>query len=480
MRLIIPVRLLRGLPVEGRFTLVHGDVKVRNESAGDWAVVQIGDTVRQGSSISTGADSAAEVMFENGDMMLLRSETDLSIQTAWKKGSSHFFSDLMVRIGRVISDIKRATGSDSRFRIRTPSSLTSVRGTDFRVSNDAEDTARTEVLSGEVRVTARKKNVAVGEGQGTVVRSGQPPIQPRCLIPPPRLPDPVPFYKSLPIRFSLTAPPEASLIRVILSEDKESKKTVKDVIVRTSRSVDFHNISDGTYFLVSQSIDDLGLEGPPSEPYAVNVRTNPNPPYTEEPPGGYRFRKRTGEFSWLKVADAVRYQVQVAADETFKDLREERDGVTKERYTTGELDYGAYIFRVRSVAADGFEGEWSNPVHFTLSPPPPTPSPEPPAVNEAELRIRMNDLGEGITYRVQVARDIEFREILIDRVQDRPDFMIAKPAAPGTYYVRSSSIDKTGEESAFSPAQSFEIRRDILPYVIGGIVTFGLFFILIP
>ncbi|HWR88685.1 MAG TPA: FecR domain-containing protein, partial [Dissulfurispiraceae bacterium] len=152
MRLIIPVRLLKGLPVEGRFTLVHGDVKVQNESAGDWAVVQIGDTVRQGSSISTGADSAAEVTFENGDMMLLRSETNLGVQSIQKRGSSHFFSDLMVRAGRVISDIKRATGSDSRFRIRTPSSLTSVRGTDFRVSNDAEDTARTEVLSGEVHV----------------------------------------------------------------------------------------------------------------------------------------------------------------------------------------------------------------------------------------------------------------------------------------------------------------------------------------
>jgi hypothetical protein len=63
-----------------------------------------------------------------------------------------------------------------------------------------------------------------------------------------------------------------------------------------------------------------------------------------------------------------------------------------------------------------------------------------------------------------MAKDREFREILIDQRIDQSSVLIPKPK-PGVYYVRTSSIDSKGYEGEFSKPQSFEIKPPSPPHL---------------
>ena len=132
-------------------------------------------------------------------------------------------------------------------------------------------------------------------------------------------------------------------------------------------------IDDGTYYLQTRSIDDIGLEGLSSTPKEVKVRVNPLPPFIQSPDDGAEYREKTVPLTWLEVKQAVKYHVQVAEDPAFAKIVEDVPDMSGTSHQTGNLDYKTYYFHVRSIAADGYQGVWSDTLHFTIVPPPPSP-----------------------------------------------------------------------------------------------------------
>jgi hypothetical protein len=165
------------------------------------------------------------------------------------------------------------------------------------------------------------------------------------------------------------------------------------------------------------------------------------------------------------VEDAASYHIQVAEDPEFSILREEKVGVLGESYKTGELDYKRYYFRVRSVAADGYEGDWSSVERIVVIPPPPSRDVEKPETGKRTIHLRWRPQGGIKTFHFQMARDREFKEILIDEKIDQASILVPKPKVPGFYYVRTSSIDSKGYEGEFSKPQSFELKPPSPPHV---------------
>jgi hypothetical protein len=134
------------------------------------------------------------------------------------------------------------------------------------------------------------------------------------------------------------------------------------------------------------------------------------------------------------------------------------------------LDFKNYYFRIRSIAADGYEGIWSDVLSINIIPPPPSPPVEKPEPDDKELRVRWRDLGAGITYHFQMATDAAFKEILIDEKLVKPEIALEKPADVGKYYLRTSAIDTDGYEGAFSEAQIFEVKPKY-PYLPAGMTV---------
>jgi hypothetical protein len=132
------------------------------------------------------------------------------------------------------------------------------------------------------------------------------------------------------------------------------------------------------------------------------------------------------------------------------------------------------------VAEDGYEGAWSDGVGFTLIPLPPAPAVDAPAVEGKTTRLAWRNLGEGITYHLQMAADAGFDRIMVDRKVSEPTVAVDTPEEPSVYHVRISAVDPKGNEGDFSPPQTFEVRRGFPYAVVGGAIAVGLAILLIP
>ena len=471
-KLIVPVDLLRGVPFDGLVTFVKGFADLYIKESGEWKEIHLNDRIGQGSRIKTGDESTIEITFEDDVSLLLRSNTFLDLASIQKKGALHRLYIFFLDIGRTISKVRQITGKEPRFEIHTPSAVAAVRGTEFRASVDAKATKRYEVLKGTVGVEGRKHVVEVREGEGTVIRKDAPPIEPKKLLPPPKVVNLKPLYKGMPLEFSFEKIEGAFSYRLMLARDKTFKGVIKEKVIKPDEKLKIVGIEDGSYFLQSRTIDGIGLEGPASEAFVVNVRVNPLPPFIQSPVDGAEYRERTVQFRWLRVPDAVKYHIQVAQDPEFNVITEERRDGTGSKYKTGVLDFGTSYFRARSIAKDDYEGIWSDILSFEIIPPPPSPPVEKPEMGKEKIHIRWRNLGENIKYHFQMAKDETFNEIIIDSVLDSSEVTLQKPQEAGSFYVRSSAIDSEGYEGSFSTPQSFEIKEEF-PYLLfgGGILT---------
>lgn len=463
-QLRVPVRLLRAVPTNGIVTFAKGEVMILVKETPQWRPLQEQAAVPEGSTIKTGPDSTLEVTFDDGTSLLLHPDTMVGLGSATTRGVADRIYDFFLPAGRAISKVRSATGQQPRYQIHTPSAVAAVRGTRFRTVVDPDDATRFEVLQGMVGVAARKNKVILREGEGTVVEKSQPPKPPHKLLAPPELLANLTASQFLPLRLAFALVPGASGYRVTLGRDAELRDLLRNQVIAPATELILVNLEDGVYFLQTQSIDAFNLEGPASPPHALTVRMNPLPPFIQTPTEASRVHANSVLLSWLTVADAACYHIQVAKDRDFQELVEDRSDVTETRLQTGDLSANPYFFRIRSIAADNYAGAWSDPINFSVVPPPPGPPIEQPVADDETMHIRWLDLGPGITYHFQMAKGPDFSEMLFDARPDRPEVTIPKPTEPGTYYVRTSALDQEGYEGVFSKPQHFEVATEF-PYL---------------
>jgi hypothetical protein len=466
-RLVIPIRLLKGVPADGQVVFLKGEVDLKDRKSGSWKPLRQNDTVRQGNLIRTGHDGAVEIAFADGTGFFLKPDANLDLHTSQLKGSSHLLQRFILSTGRIFTKVRRATGRDSRIEIPTPSATAVVRGTDFRVAIVSDDASTCEVLDGTVGIEALRQKVAVREGEGTRVNKGEPPLKPRKLMPYPSLTPPQFPVNSMPFKIEFDRVKGAFAYRFILSKDSGGKDAIREKVITPKEALELSGLDDGSYYLQMRSIDEIGLEGPSSPPQAITVRLNPMPPFVREPVDGARIKGKSLAVTWLKNREAASYQIQVGLDREFRQPLGKLTDVQDTRHEIKVPDLGTYFFRIRSVAPDGYAGIWSDAIGVTLIPPPPVPDVEKPVGDGKELTIRWRALGEKMTYHFQVARNEAFRDPFVDRKVNRPEATLLTPEEVGIYYVRISAIDPDGFEGNFSSPQIFEVKRRLWPYAVG-------------
>ena len=85
---------------------------------------------------------------------------------------------------------------------------------------------------------------------------------------------------------------------------------------------------------------------------------------------------------------------------------------------------------------------------------------------EDTVHLRWKNLGAGFIYHFQMARDKEFRQILIDKKCAKPEIIFPEPADTDAYYIRLRPIWPDGQAGNFSPAQRFETNTGPEPPII--------------
>jgi hypothetical protein len=244
--------------VEVRYAF--GDTKLFRRGESEPESISPGTVLNAGDRISTADKSAISLKFADGSHLLVGPESEVVFDAlSIFEGQGMLDTRIRLQRGRVENRIKPIGRPGSRYQIHTPAAVTVVRGTDFRVSVDAQSQqTRSEVTEGKVDVTGSGETVAVNAGEGSLIEQGQPPTPPRRLLPAPDL-------SILQASYQLPMPevewqPLSGAVSYRVQLLDENTSLLYSQLIEEPR-VKLPGQPDGSYQLRVRAIDDAGFEG---------------------------------------------------------------------------------------------------------------------------------------------------------------------------------------------------------------------------
>ncbi len=454
-QLRIPVGWLRsrGRPV--RITDLQGQVEVLNRGVAQ--MLERGMTIVEGSLLRTGANGSFTLQLPDGSRSLVGPDTELRLsaarQVAASGGGQIKMELLRGYVENKVTDKRRSGG---RFVIDTPSGVTAVRGTRFRVT-EAGQVLRTETLEGEVELRNRAGRRIMKAGTGISAPAGQPPGAAQALLPAPRL-DALPErIDRLPVSLELPAVAGAVRYRTQFAPDASFSVIESDRLASQPQARAPAELPDGVHRIRVRAVAENGLEGFDAE-RSIVIDARPEPPFPSQPAGGSVVTDDAPSFRWAKVADATRYHFQLATDAGFQQRVAEQDGLAEAQFTLPDgLAPGAYFWRVAVTTAAEGRGPFSDPQGFRR--PPPGPQAEPPRLGVGGLELRWRASGADHRYQVQLSTDPAFATPEHDLQTDGPALSMDAPA-PGVHHVRIRSLEPGNPPGPWGKPQQIEIPRD--------------------
>jgi len=158
-------------------------------------------------------------------------------------------------------------------------------------------------------------------------------------------------------------------------------------------------------------------------------------------------------FSWNASRGAARYGLEVGRDAGMADRVLARE--TDQTALAEALPPGKYFWRTRALEADGQAGPWSAASPVIL--PPPAPAGLVARLEGDQLIAEWK--GEAAAYRLEVARDARFGQIVSRHPAREARLAIARPE-PGDYWLRVTALGAEGVESLPGPALPVAVQPD--------------------
>lgn len=157
---------------------LQGVVEVQAD--GDtWTQASERQILKAGQRIRTGALSSARLSFYEGSTAHLGPDTEVSIEVLdANPGDKARIIELMQWAGDTDHDVAKATSTNARYEVRTPSGVGEAKGTSFHVVVRPTVLAQFIVNEGAVAVTNVNVTVIVVAGQLTTIPVDQAPSEP--------------------------------------------------------------------------------------------------------------------------------------------------------------------------------------------------------------------------------------------------------------------------------------------------------------
>ncbi|MBX3616767.1 FecR domain-containing protein [Nitrosomonas sp.] len=441
--------------VTARVVNVQGAALLKRLDIDENIPIELGMQLFAGDEIRSENDSFVTIEFTDQSILRLQDSSFIRID-AMKIFGDFGLVDTFVDLqkGRTENAVPKESEIGTRFRIKTPSAVSSVRGTDFRVGIvSGEESTSSEVLSGLVQVTGDTKEVGIPAGFGTVTATGLPPSAPVKLLPPPDLGNTPSLYEQLPLAITLNPLDGAVAYRAQIASDQKFENLRTEF---TTEKLPFRDgdIPDGDYWLRVRGIDANGIEGYDAV-IAFTLNARPEPPFIIAPlPDGVA-DPITREFKWAIQPEASHYIVMVSKDAGFSDLVAKDTQVkTNDFHLTEPLTPGQYFWRIASVSATEGIGPYTDAMPFRM--PFPGPAMEETKFDKSQMTFGWRAGGAGQRFHFQLARDREFQKILHDEQTSATQLSVQRPDG-GTYYLRTKTIEADGFEGPWGPPQAIDI-----------------------
>ncbi len=361
-----PVDLLRTEPAQARIASFRGAVTI--QQGGQSAPPTVGQIVTEDAVIATGANAFVRLGLPDGGHVTLPSQSRVRVgrlRTILLNGALD--QEMRVETGRAEASVApvRVPGG---FAIRTPVSVSAVRGTQFRVSyDDAVDRAATEVIEGLVGVstqgvTGEDAALEAEARQGVVSAKGKAYLT--ALAPAPDLLQPDRIQSAAAVSLMLKPQDDIAYYRARLGNDAGMIDAFAEARSNTSDdAVVFDQLDDGAYFVRLTAVTADGVEGLASN-YSLLRARNGLSNLAASVFG--RGRERRFLFRWeAQGAGDVHFRFQIRPVSTAPDVQPVIDEVRLDapEITLTGLKPGDYEWRVRATrqAFGRILETWSEP-----------------------------------------------------------------------------------------------------------------------
>lgn len=461
-KILIPAALLAPKAAYARISTFYGKVIIQS-SDGNAIEAKIGTLLKEGDTLTTLADGFISLVLDDETQFTLPPDSILTLkllQTTQFVNAPR--TRLVLQQGRVESRVTPLTKPGSKYEVISPSAVSGVRGTNFRVRYDGKKVFN-EVITGKVAVnpvnerTGRQEKI-VGGGFGAIVENGRAG-KPVALLALASMADGYQNQQRLPIQFALSHPAAASF-RVIISTDAMAQNSIAEVLVNSvngEANAKLDNLEDGNYFVHYSAIDAAGLEGVQGTlRFSVNAR--PFPPFLLQPGAKFQGNAKNGftpvTMQWSQAGDVSAYRLQIAKDAAFStDMIESIHQDVS--HAVVPLQTGVYYWRVASIIKHDNalkQGPFSDAKKVNVIREPSTPV---ASISGKELNFAWSTTA-GQRFSFQLSDTPSFDKLLVDIETTKPEATMKQPPA-GTYYARVRSTDDDGFVGIFSPPQTVVI-----------------------
>jgi len=279
-RIVIPVSMLKLQPTPALVIAFDGDVSVTRAN-GEKQIITTVTKLYSGDRIVTAQAQSVRLQFaDRSELQILPNSEVVLDKLSHYKQTGMVDTRIRLNNGAVNTHVEKQR-PDSRYQITTPSAITAVRGTSFRLSTDEQQISRTEVTEGTVAVSAGESEKAVKDGFGIVAEKDKP------------LPEPVKLLAAPVVEIIQSADKSKTSVkwqeligakqyRYQIAKDENFNQVIVDKMV-SENVIELNSLSPDHYFLRIRGIDQYKLEGLDSvETLEVKKAPPPPPPPVED------------------------------------------------------------------------------------------------------------------------------------------------------------------------------------------------------
>lgn len=368
--LIIPRAVLSDVQSFARIESVSGEVMV--QPAGTAFPARAGAVLGEGTLIRTGRSGFIALRLADDSVVSLPSQSAVRIVRLRKVLMTGAVERAFAaESGRLRAAVTPMPDPGSTFEVRTPITVSAVRGTEFRVGYDeAAARAVTEVEGGKVSFAGAAtadgpaRTVLITPGQGAISGAAGPAgLTP--LLAAPRLIDPDAPQTASELHFTAEPLAGAAGYRVQISRDAGLLDLVSEQ-EGVGPAFTLPDLATGTWFVRVTALDSSGLEGLPRTYSFDRVR---NSVAGAMGAVGSGFERRY-QFKWNGAADGTpQYRFQLARkDDPTHPVVDEPLGTATQLAVTS-LPPGEYAWRVLSLVPHGARviAAWSGEQTFEVA-----------------------------------------------------------------------------------------------------------------
>lgn len=154
---------------------MKGNVKIRSANQRKFDTAYKGQMIRTGDWLKTDKNVFVAIVFLDGSIVKIQSNTEIEIKSS-RITAKELKTQMYISEGQAWSKISKQNNGE--FRIKTPTAVASVKGTEFDIDfDDMSESTNLVVLEGEVEFGNELGTVIAGAMQGASVTQDEAPVE---------------------------------------------------------------------------------------------------------------------------------------------------------------------------------------------------------------------------------------------------------------------------------------------------------------